>query len=120
MGLNGIIFKKINENENIKEKLKSWEPFRSCLLNNAANAAHFHQNWAGLAELFSRQHLNGSRDFIFFYFFKYETIETHARAFLTLNILSIGTVPRVTNGEFHPYKGHKISEAKFERKYFPK
>jgi hypothetical protein len=26
------------------------------------------------------------------YFSKYETIETHARAFLTLNILSIGTV----------------------------
>ena len=29
---------------------------------------------------------------IFIYFFKYEIIETHARAFLTLNILSIGTV----------------------------
>jgi hypothetical protein len=29
---------------------------------------------------------------IFIYFFKYETIETHARAFMTLNILSIGTV----------------------------
>ena len=29
---------------------------------------------------------------IFIYFSKYETIETHARAFFTLNILAIGTV----------------------------
>ena len=29
---------------------------------------------------------------IFIYFFKYETIETHAHAFLTLNILAIGRV----------------------------
>ena len=29
---------------------------------------------------------------IFIYFLKYETIETHARTFLTLDILSIGTV----------------------------
>ena len=65
----------------------------------SANSAHFHQNWAELAVLFSRQILNGSQDFFFpiyilihIYFFKYETIETPARAFLTLNILSIGTV----------------------------
>ena len=51
-----------------------------------------------MALLFSRQLLNGSQDFflinilIFIYFFKYETIETHARAFLTLNILAIGRV----------------------------
>ena len=52
------------------------------------------------AVLFSRQILNGSQDIFFslilqfsFCFFKYETtIETHARAFLTLNILSLGTV----------------------------
>ena len=49
--------------------------------------------------LFRRQLLNSSQDFVlsFKYFnfhliFKYETIETHARAFLTLNILSIGSV----------------------------
>ena len=30
---------------------------------------------------------------IFIYFFKYKTIETHARAFLPLNISAIGTVP---------------------------
>ena len=41
MGLNGFIFKKINENENIKMKKKSREPFRSCLLKS-------HQNWAEL------------------------------------------------------------------------
>ena len=29
---------------------------------------------------------------ILIYFFKYETIETHARAFLTLTISAIGTV----------------------------
>ena len=38
---------------------------------------------------------------IFIYFFKYETIETHARAFLTLNILSIGTVMFSANRRFH-------------------
>ena len=32
------------------------------------------------------------RIFIFIYFFKYETIETHARAFLTLKILAIDRV----------------------------
>jgi hypothetical protein len=52
-----------------------------------------------LAVLFSRQILNGSQDFfflfnilIFDYFFKYVTIETHARAFLALIILGIGRV----------------------------
>ena len=82
-------------------KKKSWEPFRSCLLNGTANPAHFHPNWAGLAVLFSRQLLNSSQDFffhfnilIFIYFFKYKTIETHARAFLPLNISAIGTVTR--------------------------
>ena len=56
-------------------------------------------NWAGLAVLFSRQLLNGSQDFffrfnilIFIYFFKYKTIETHARAFLPLNISAVGSV----------------------------
>ena len=47
--------------------------------------------------LFSRQLLNGSQDFnfslifqfSFIYFFEYETIETHAPVFLTLNILAI-------------------------------
>ena len=68
------------------------------ILRSTANPAQFWWKWAGLAVLFSRQILNGSQDFflfnilIFIYFFEYETIETHARAFLTLNILFIGTV----------------------------
>jgi hypothetical protein len=45
MRLNEFIFEKINKRN--KEKLKSWEPFRNCLLNSTANPAHFHQNWAG-------------------------------------------------------------------------
>ena len=40
--------------------------------------------------------LNGSQDFflfhIFIYFFKYETLETHARAFLPFIILAVGSV----------------------------
>ena len=35
MGLNGFMFRKINENENIIHKSKFWEPVRSCLLNIA-------------------------------------------------------------------------------------
>jgi hypothetical protein len=98
MGLNRFIFKKIIKNyaENVKKK--SWEPFRSCLLDSTANPAHFHPNWPGLAVLFSRQILNGSQDFfhifsiIFIFFFKYETIETHARAFLALIISAVASV----------------------------
>ena len=51
--------------------------------------------------LFSRQTLKGSQDFfpfnilIFVYFFKYETIETHAHAFWTLIILALAGVEKV-------------------------
>ena len=51
---NGFIFIKINENENIKTKKKSWEPFRSYLLNSTAKPAQFEWKWAELAVLFSR------------------------------------------------------------------
>ena len=34
---------------------------------------------------------------ILIYFFKYGTIETHARAFLTLNIFAIGRVSRAVS-----------------------
>ena len=54
ISLNDFILKKINENENIKAKKKSWEPFGSCLLNSTANPAQFRWKWAGLAVLFSR------------------------------------------------------------------
>ena len=86
----------------MKQK-KSWEPFKSCLLNSTANPANFHPNWAGLAVLFSRQLLTGSQDFffvclnflIFIYIFRYKTIETHAPAFLPLNISAVGSVNRM-------------------------
>ena len=74
----------------ILKRKKNWEPFRICLLNSTANPAQFWWKWAGLAVLFSRKILNGIQGFfpsyilIFIYFSKYETIETHARAFLTL------------------------------------
>ena len=98
MGLNGFIFKKINKNYYVKEKKKSWEPFRIFLLNSTANPAQFGWKWAGLAVLFSRQLLNGSHDLlhifsiIFIYLSKYKTIETHARAFLALIISTVGSV----------------------------
>ena len=67
---------------------------------STANPAQFGWKLAGLAVLFSRQLLNGSQDFffrfnIFILFFKYETIETHARAFLVLNISAVGSVKGV-------------------------
>ena len=74
------------------------KPFRICLLNSPANPAQFGWKLAGLAVFYIRQILNSSQDFFFgfniffFGFFRYETIETYARAFLTLIILAIGTV----------------------------
>ena len=52
------------------------------------------ENWL---DWLRRQLLNGSQDFFFrfsilIYFFKYKTIETHAPAFLPLNISAVGTV----------------------------
>ena len=55
------------------KKWKSWEPFSSYQLNSTANPAQLPQNWAK-------------------YLFYVKTIESHARAFLTLNILGIGRV----------------------------
>ena len=81
-----------------KTKQKSWELFRSSLLNSTANPANFHPNWAGLTVLFSRQLLNGSQVFFFilifsFYlFFKYKTIETLSRAFLPPSISALGSL----------------------------
>ena len=98
----------------------------------AANPANFHPNWAGLAVLFSRQLLKGSQDFFCFnilisiYFFKYETSETHARAFLPLNISAIGTVEEfsVKNSEFQiifiksiKYNSSTLGGKKWRRSY---
>ena len=90
------------------KKLKSMEPFWSYQLKSTANLAILPQNWAKLAKwavLFSQQLQNGSQDFDVFNYNGYrlfilcenhcngsQCIETHARAFLTHNILSIGTV----------------------------
>ena len=60
---------------------KSWEPFLSYQLNSTANPAHLPQNWA--------ENLS---------YMKF--IETHARAFLALIILGIGTVT-TTRFTFH-------------------
>ena len=54
---------------------RSWEPFRSCLLNSTANPAHFQRNWAGLAVLFSRELLNGSQDFFSLLYYNFYLIK---------------------------------------------
>ena len=81
-------------------KKKSWEPFRSCLLNSTANPAQFRWRWTGLSVLFGHvgQLPNGSHDFfhIFSLFLLTYLImnpqTTNALTFLTLTILAIGGV----------------------------
>ena len=81
-----------------KYEKKMWEPFWSYLLNNTANPVHFHSNWPGLAELFSRELPNDSNIFfhIFSIHFFNHLIEnpktTNALTFLTHNISAIGGV----------------------------
>ena len=70
MGLNGFIFEKINKIEILKRRKNPGSRLGFLFLFN-----------------------------IFIYFFKYETIETHARAFLTLFILAIGTVGHINPDE---------------------
>ena len=48
---NGFIFKKINKNQNVKEKKRSWGPFRIYQLTSTANPALFEEIRAGLAVL---------------------------------------------------------------------
>ena len=87
------------------KKWKSWGPFWSYQLNSTANPAHLPQNWAEFEVngLEWQCCLAGSskrapRIFIFSIVLSAEclsylkSIEPHARAFLTLIILSIGTV----------------------------
>ena len=76
MGLYGFIPKELKKKYSICNN-KSWNPFWIYLLNSTVNSANFHPNWAGLALLFNRN------------FFKYETIETHARTFFLVIILFI-------------------------------
>ena len=81
MGLNGFIFRKMNENENIKMKKKSFLKIGwiGCAIQQATSKR--------LPGLFFRFNI-----LIFIYFFKYKTIETQARAFLPLNIAAVGSV----------------------------
>ena len=68
----------------ILKRKKACESLRICLLNSTANLAQFWWIWAGLAVLFSRQHLNGFQDFFLCnIFLNYGTFETHACTFLT-------------------------------------
>ena len=51
MTLNGFTFKKIiNKIKKLKRK-KSWEPFKICLLNSAANPAQFCWKWHTAPEM---------------------------------------------------------------------
>ena len=61
---------KIKENNSLEGK--SWEPVRICLLNSTGNPANFHPNWAGLALLFGRQILEGSKDVFFSLMFLFD------------------------------------------------
>ena len=64
----------------------------------ASNSANFHQNWAGLAVLYSRQLLNGSHNFFqtfsiyFFNYFIKNPQTTIALPFLTHNVLAKSSV----------------------------
>ena len=49
----GFIFKKINENLNVKERKRSWGPFRIYQLFSTANLALISSKRAGLAVLVS-------------------------------------------------------------------
>ena len=50
---NGFIFKKINKNLNVKERKRSWGPFRIYQLFSTANPALISSKKAGLAVLVS-------------------------------------------------------------------
>ena len=70
-----------------------------------ANPTNFHPNWAGLAVLFSIYQATSKRlpVFSFVLFFKYKTIETHASAFLPLNISAVGSVLLVSSKKLGGY-----------------
>ena len=63
--------------------------------------------------------VNGSHDFflfsilIFIYFSKYETIETHAHAFLTLILLAIAGVYGDIEGGFQESRSRKWEESRY-------
>ena len=75
----------------LKRKKKSWEPFRSCLLKSTANPAHLPQNRPNFEAKLARSAVFSiamGADYTFYV----KNIETHAHAFLPLNISAVGTV----------------------------
>ena len=77
-------------------------------LNSTANPVHFHfwGGWIGcVIQQATSKRLPGfflSNILIFIYFFKYQTIEFHARAFLPLNISAVGTVQELRQKRWTP------------------
>jgi hypothetical protein len=72
IGFYGFILKK--KDRILKQQKKSWEPFKSCLLNSTTNPAQNGWKLAALAVLFRRQLLNGSQDFSFNLVFQFSFI----------------------------------------------
>ena len=87
----------------INEKKRSWVPIGIYLLSSTVNPAQFGQELAGLAVLLSMQ-ANPKRlpgyffliNICIIFFLKYETIDTYARAFFMVIILSIGGVKSIS------------------------
>ena len=83
------------------EKSKFWGPFWSYQLNSTANLANFEVNGLDWQCCLAGSSKTAPRIFIFSialsaeYLSYVKSIETHARAFLTLIILAIGRVLKV-------------------------
>ena len=79
----------------LKRTKKSWEPFRSCLINSTTNPAQLGWKWAGLAVQVTSKWL--PRFFSYFQnIFLNDFIKNpqtrNARTFLPLNISAVGSV----------------------------
>ena len=66
---NGFIFKRIKKNQNVKEKKRSWGPFRIYQQNRRVNPVFFEEIRAVLAFLNSWWVLYGPQDFFFSFTF---------------------------------------------------
>ena len=103
MGLTGFIIKKMDEKKIIKQKKNPGRLFYKLPVKQHSQFSPIGLKLAGLAVLFSKQLLNGSQDLFCFniliviYFFRYETIETHACAILPLSISAVGSVSWLTS-----------------------
>ena len=103
------------------EESKSWGPFWSYQLNSTANPAHLPQNWPNWPCYLADSLKTAPRILIFSiamgaeYLFYMKSIENHARAFLALIILPIGTVVRP---RFFDQVGHETMYASSGNKHF--